>query len=88
MSEKAGTVFDAEEVVKKDVNANGQVYIGRNLGGETVRVAYEVVDADRFVCEECDETFDLPEVAIFNRGSDDERIVCTACLTPEDRIIE
>ena len=44
MSEKAGTVFDAEEVVKKEVNANGQVYLGRNLGGKTIRVAYEVVD--------------------------------------------
>lgn len=87
MSEKAGTVFDAEEVVEKDVNANGQVYLGRDLGGETVRVAYEVVDCGDFRCEECEDTFALSEVAIFNRGSDDERIVCVDCLQPEDRII-
>ncbi len=46
MPEKAGTVFDAEEVVKKDVNSNGQVYLGRDLDGETVRIAYEIVDED------------------------------------------
>jgi len=45
-SDKAGTVFDAEEVVKKTVNSNGQVYLGRNLGGKEVRVAYEVVGDD------------------------------------------
>lgn len=33
-------------VVKKEVNANGQVYLGRDLGGKTVRVAYEVVDEE------------------------------------------
>jgi hypothetical protein len=88
MSEEAGTVFDAEEVVEKDVNANGQVYLGRDLGGETVRVAYEVVDRDVFVCDECGGEFDLAEVAIFDRGGENERVVCTDCLTPEDRIIE
>lgn len=46
MSEKAGTVFDAEEVVKKEVNSNGQVYLGRNLDGKTVRIAYEIVEDD------------------------------------------
>jgi len=45
-SEKEGTVFDAEEVVKKTVNSNGQVYLCRNLGGKEVRVAYEVVCDD------------------------------------------
>lgn len=88
MSEEAGTVFDAEEVVRKDVNTNGQVYLGRDLGGKTVRVAYEVVDRDEFVCDECGETFELSEVAIFNQGSDDERVVCTGCLTPKDQIID
>lgn len=88
MSEEAGTVFDAEEVVEKDVNANGQVYLGRDLGGETVRVAYEVVDRDVFVCDECDGEFDLSEVAIFRRESENERVVCTDCLNPEDRIID
>lgn len=88
MSEEAGTVFDAEEVVEKDVNANGQVYLGRDLGGETVRVAYEVVDRDVFVCDECGGEFDLAEVAIFDRGSENERVVCTDCVTPRDRIIE
>jgi len=45
-SDKAGTVFDAEEVVKKTVNGNGQVYLGRDLGGKRVRVAYEVIEGE------------------------------------------
>jgi len=88
MSEEAGTVFDAEEVVEKDVNANGQIYLGRDLGGETIRVAYEVVERTEFVCDECCNEFELGEVAIFHRGTENERVVCTDCLTPEDRIIE
>jgi len=44
MAEKAGTIFDADEVLKKEVNANGQIYLGRDLEDETVRIAYEIVD--------------------------------------------
>lgn len=84
-----GTTVDADEVVQKEVNSNGQVYLGRNLGGKTVRVAYEVIDEEsKFVCEECGDEFDLAEVAIFNRGGDDERVVCVNHLKPEDRIID
>lgn len=36
--------IDPDEIVKKDVNDNGQVYLGRNLGGKTVVVAYQVID--------------------------------------------
>lgn len=46
MADKAGTLFDADEVLIKDVNANGQVYLGRELDGKTVRIAYEIVDEE------------------------------------------
>jgi len=36
--------IDPEEIVTKTVNANGQIYLGRDLGGREVVVAYEVVD--------------------------------------------
>lgn len=41
---KAGTIFDAEEVLKKTVNSTGQIYVGRDLEGETIRIAYEIVE--------------------------------------------
>lgn len=44
MSDQAGLVFQADEVIVTDVNQNGQIYLGRDIGGETVRVAYTVVD--------------------------------------------
>lgn len=44
MTEQVATVLDAEEVLRKQVNGAGQVYIGRDLSGKTVRVAYEIVD--------------------------------------------
>jgi len=43
-TDKAGVVFDADEVVTKTVNSNGQVYLGRNLGDEELRIAFKVVD--------------------------------------------
>jgi len=46
MSDKAGVVFDADEVVTKTVNSNGQVYLGRDLDGEDVRIAFKVIDED------------------------------------------
>jgi len=46
MAEEVTTTIDAEELVKKTVNANGQIYLGRDLEGQTLRVAYEVVDED------------------------------------------
>jgi hypothetical protein len=83
-----GTTLEADEVVRKEVNANGQVYLGRDLSGETVQVGYKKLDNPKYVCDECGDEFDLAEVAIFNRGSDDERVVCVDHLKPEDRIIE
>jgi len=45
-TDKAGVVFDADEVVTKTVNSNGQVYLGRDLDGEDVRIAFKVIDED------------------------------------------
>jgi len=36
--------IEPDEIVTKTVNANGQIYIGRDLGGKEVVVAYEVVE--------------------------------------------
>lgn len=44
MGEEVTSTLDPEEIVKKTVNANGQIYLGRDLSGKTVRVAYEIVD--------------------------------------------
>lgn len=79
--------MESEEIVTKTVNDNGQIYLGRALAGKDVRIGYEVLESEEFVCDECAETFELVDVAVFNRGSDDERVVCTGCLTVEDRII-
>ena len=44
MTEPVTKTIDPDEIVTKQVNDNGQVYLGRDLGGTTVVVAYEVVD--------------------------------------------
>lgn len=44
MGEEVTTTLDAEEIIQKEVNSNGQIYLGRNLSGKTVKVAYEIVD--------------------------------------------
>jgi hypothetical protein len=44
MTEKVTKTIDPDEIVTKQVNDNGQLYLGRALGGKTVLVAYEVVD--------------------------------------------
>jgi hypothetical protein len=44
MSEKVAKEIDPDEIVTKTVNANGQIYLGRDLGGKEVTVAYEVVN--------------------------------------------
>jgi hypothetical protein len=54
-TDKAGVVFDADEVVTKTVNSNGQVYLGRDLDGEDVRIAFKVVDDDGDDTEASDE---------------------------------
>lgn len=46
MGEEITTTLDAEEIVQKTVNSNGQIYLGRDLAGGTVKVAYEIVDDD------------------------------------------
>jgi hypothetical protein len=46
MSEQVVAMMDADELLTKTVNDNGQVYIGRKYGGKTVRVAIEVVDEE------------------------------------------
>jgi len=44
MTEPVTKTIDPDEIVQKSVNDNGQVYLGRDLGGKTVVVAYAVVD--------------------------------------------
>jgi hypothetical protein len=44
MGEEVTTTLDAEEIIQKQVNSNGQIYLGRDLAGKTVKVAYEIVD--------------------------------------------
>lgn len=36
--------IEPDEIVTKTVNNNGQVYLGRDLGGKDVVVAYAVVN--------------------------------------------
>jgi hypothetical protein len=43
MTEPVTKKIEPDEIVEKQVNANGQIYLGRDLGGQTVTVAYEVV---------------------------------------------
>jgi len=35
---------EPKEIVEKTVNSNGQVYLGRDLDGETVKIAYEIME--------------------------------------------
>lgn len=44
MGEEVTATLDAEEIIQKQVNSNGQIYLGRDLAGKTVKVAYEIVD--------------------------------------------
>lgn len=46
MPDEVTTTVDPEEILKIEVNSNGQIYLGRHLEGETVKVAYEVVDEE------------------------------------------
>lgn len=43
MSEEITTTLDAEEIVQKTVNSNGQIYLGRDLAGKSIKVAYEIM---------------------------------------------
>ena len=44
MTEPVTKTIEPDEIVTKQVNDNGQLYLGRDLGGKTVVVAYAVVD--------------------------------------------
>ena len=44
MTDTVSKEIEPDEIVTKTVNNNGQVYLGRDLGGKTVVVAYEVVE--------------------------------------------
>lgn len=83
-----------EDVFRSKMDGKGRVTIPADIReqwslehGDRVEVA--VVDSNSgFVCDECGEEYGIAEVAIFNRGSDDERVVCAEnCLSLEDRII-
>lgn len=45
MSDTVGKEIEPDEIVRKTVNANGQVYLGRDLDGQEVVIAYEVVES-------------------------------------------
>jgi len=80
----------------KSVQSDGRLSLGSKFANREVTVgilkasgtASSAASDQRFVCDECGDEFDLAEVAIFNRGSDDERVVCVDHLKPADRIIE
>lgn len=44
MNKKINKEFEPDEIVQKTVNANGQIYLGRDLEGKDVVVAYKVVN--------------------------------------------
>lgn len=44
MSDEVVSTIDPEEIVNKEVTQSGQIYLGRNLAGKKVKVAYEIVD--------------------------------------------
>ena len=77
-----------------NVDDKGRVTIPKDLreqwridGNERVELAILGTESGGYTCAECGETFDLAEVVIFNRGTDDERVVCVQHLTPGDRVI-
>jgi hypothetical protein len=46
MTDTVSKTIEPDEIVTKTVNNNGQVYLGRDLAGVTVTIAYEVEDED------------------------------------------
>lgn len=83
-----------EDTFRGKLDSKGRVTIPKELreqwqvsGGDRVEVAVVGAESRGYRCENCSEEYDLAEVAIFNRGGEDERVVCTGCLTPEDRVI-
>lgn len=46
MADEVTATVEPDEIVEKTVNSNGQVYIGRDHGGKTVRIAYEIIDEE------------------------------------------
>jgi len=86
-------VSDAD-IFQAKLDGKGRVTVPKDLrekwqvaGGDRVEVAVVGAESGGYVCDECADEFDLADVALFNRGRDDERVVCTGCLTIEDRII-
>lgn len=44
MDETVSMEIQPTEIVEKKVNSNGQVYLGRELDGKKVKIAYEIVE--------------------------------------------
>lgn len=44
MPDDVTATVEPDEIVTKQVNAAGMIYLGRDLSDKHVRVAYEVVD--------------------------------------------
>jgi len=42
MTDEVSKSIDPDEIIIQEINANGQVYLGRDLEGKTVTIAYEV----------------------------------------------
>lgn len=44
MTDTVSKEIEPDEIITKQVNANGQVYLGRDLDGKRVTIAYEIHD--------------------------------------------
>lgn len=82
------------QTFKKSLDSKGRVTVPKDIrdewgvaDGDTVELAVVGADDGGHICDECGDSYSLPEIAIFNRGSDDEEKLCTGCLSPEDRVI-
>lgn len=83
-----------EDTFRGKLDNKGRITVPKTIrdewrvsGGDRVKVAVVGTEDGGYICEECGNEFDLAEVAIFNRGNENERIVCTDHLTPEDRVV-
>lgn len=83
-----------KDTFRGKLDSKGRVTVPKDIrdqwrvsGGDHIEVAVVGAESGGYTCDECGGEFDLAEVAIFNRGAEDERVVCTEHLTPEDRVI-
>lgn len=80
-----------EDVHSLRLDGRGRVTIPKDVreqwnatSGDRLDVAVVGTDAPGYVCDECNEAYDLPEVLVLEGG---ERVVCANCSGVEDRIV-